>query len=229
MNNKIEAVVEAYEKYIDKNVNAYDTPETPGLYLDKHEGDPVIINKYRSFVGKITFFTTKLSPKTGSATRTLSGHMSSPDPLHWKLMDRLIGYLKVMKQKGILYVKPEFLKTAFLAHTDYGNCKGARRIVGFSFITIVGCIFDYWMAKYHSVSDSSCESEYKELEKCAEGELLLQMMLGEFNLDDLPGVTGEDNHGAIFLSKNKQESEHTKHNDLKYHFIRKLTDNRYGV
>jgi len=106
MNKKLKAIVEAYEKYIDKNVNAYDTPETPGLYLDKHEGDPVIINKYRSFVGKITFFTTKLSPKTGSATRTLSGHMSSPDPLHWKLMDRLIGYLKGINLKGLLYIEP---------------------------------------------------------------------------------------------------------------------------
>jgi len=130
-------------------------------YTDKHEGDPLDIDDFRSFVGKTMFVTNKLSPEICSVTRALFGHMPSPGPHYWKATNRLIGYLKVMKQKGILYVKPEFLKTAFLAHTDYGNCKGARRIVGFSFITIVGCIFDYWMAKYHSVSDSSCEAETK--------------------------------------------------------------------
>ena len=78
--------------------------------------------------------------------------------------------------------------------------------------------------KHHSVSDSSCEAEYKELAKCAKGVKFVHMMLEEFNLVDLPGAIGEDNQGAIFLSNNKQVSNRTKHIDLKYHYIREFTE-----
>ena len=75
------------------------------------------------------------------------------------------------------------------------------------------------MANHHSISDSSCEAEYKELAKCAKGVKFLHMLLGELNLVDLPGVIGEDNQGVIFLANNKQVSQRTKHIDLKHHFI----------
>ena len=40
----------------------------------------------------------------------------------------------------------------------------------------------------------------------------------------LPGVIYEDNDGAIFLSKNKQVGQRTKHIDIRYHFLREFTD-----
>ena len=85
------------------------------------------------------------------------------------------------------------------------------------------------MEKHHSVSDSSCEAEYKELEKCAKGVKFLHMLLGELNLVDLPGVIGEDNQGAIFLANNKQVSQRTKHIDLKHHFIREFIEKTDGI
>ena len=69
-----------------------------------------------------------------------------------------------------------------------------------------GCLNDWWMAKHHSVSDSSCEAEYKELEKCAKGVKFLHMLLGELNLVDLSGVIGEDNQGEIFLANNNKQA-----------------------
>ena len=50
--------------------------------------------------------------------------------------------------------------------------------------------------------------------------------MGEFGLVDLPGLIGEDNAGAIFLAKNKQVGERTKHIDLKHHFIREFIDDK---
>ena len=83
-----------------------------------------------------------------------------------------------MELRGVLYVEPESFKTLSLADTDYGNCKETRRSVGCSIITVGGCLNDWWMAKHHSVSDSSCEAEYKELAKCAKGVKFLYMLLG---------------------------------------------------
>ena len=55
------------------------------------------------------------------------------------------------------------------------------------------------MTKHVTMSDSSCEAEYKELAKCAKGTKFIQMLLEELRLAELPGFLFEDNSGAIFL------------------------------
>ena len=149
------------------------------------------------------FFTTKLSVKTGADTISLAGYMSNPGKQHWKAMERLVGYLKGMHVKGVVYKQPESLRVIAFADTDYGNCKETRRSVGCSIITIGGCIVDWWVANHNTVSDISCEAEYKELAKCAKGVKFIQMLLNELNLVQYP----------------EQVSKRTKHIDLKFHFI----------
>ena len=94
--------------------------------------------------------------------------MSNPNTTHWAALGRLIGYFKGMEVKGILYLEPESYRMACLADTDYGNCPETRRSVGCSLFTM-GCMLVGWhMSKHLTMSDSSCEAEYKELAKCVE-------------------------------------------------------------
>ena len=165
MDKKVVDIVNHYERYIKDNVKAFETPGKPHEYLDKHMGEPVDIDEYRSLVGKMMFFTTKLGLKTGAATRALSGHMQNPGPDHWKALGRFVGYLSQLKLKGLMYVEPETFKVIALADTDFGNCKETRRSVGCNIITIGGCIVDYSTAKHKTVSDSTTEAEYKEMVK----------------------------------------------------------------
>ena len=44
--------------------------------------DPDNINKYRSFVGHLMWYTTKVGPDVVNAARELAVHMSHPDPEH---------------------------------------------------------------------------------------------------------------------------------------------------
>ena len=229
MDKKVESTINYYEKYIQKEAKIYSTPGAPNENLLKHEGEPIDIDEYRSLVGQIMFFTTKICPKTGAAVRALSAHMSNPGVDHWKAMGRLVGYLKGMKVRGITYYAPDSFQTVSLADTDYGNCKETRRSVGCSLITVGGCLVDWWISKHQTVSDSSCEAEYKELAKCAKGVKFVHMLLDEMNLLQLPGLIGEDNQGAIFLANNKQVSQRTKHIDIKYHFIREFIEKKNGV
>ena len=53
------------------------------------------------------------------------------------------------------------------------------------------------------------------------------MFLQEVGVGEIPGIIFEDNEGAIFLTKNSQVGMHTKHIDVKYHFIRDLIHNKY--
>ena len=159
MTKKADSLVQEYEKFINNEVKTYETPGKPNEYLKKDDDImPVDIDKYRSFVGQIMFLSTKLCPKIGAAKRALSGFMSCPNEDHWKALDRVIGYIKGMKVKGILYKEPESFKVISLCDTDYGNCHETRRSVGCCLFTI-GCMLVGWhMSKHLTLSDSSCEA-----------------------------------------------------------------------
>ena len=229
MDKKIKNIIKVYEEHIGREAKIYDTPGKPNEYLGKHDGEPVEIEKYRSLVGQIMFFTTKLGLKLGNSTRALSGFMSNPNEAHWTALGRIVGYLKGRSFNGILYVEPESFRVISFADTDYGNCTETRRSVGCTIITIGGCLTDWSMAKHLTLSDSSCEAEYKELAKCAKGVKFTQMLLGELRLLEIPGILFEDNSGSIFLAQNKQVSKRTKHIDLKHHFIREFTECQDGI
>ena len=182
------------------------------------------LDTFRSLVGKIMFLTTKVCPTIGAPTRALSSHMLNPGQQHWNAMKRLIGYIKGTELKGIRYLQPDTFQTISLANTDYGNCKETRRSVVCSLVTVGGCLVDWWMAKHCTVSDSSCEAEYKELAKCAKGVKFVQNILSEMKLLKLPGLIGEDNQGTFFLTENKQVNERTKQIDIKFHFNREFME-----
>ena len=42
--------------------------------------EPNNINKYRSFIGQLIWYTTKVGPDVGNAARELTVHMSHPGP-----------------------------------------------------------------------------------------------------------------------------------------------------
>ena len=62
--------------------------------------------------------------------------MSNPGPTHWKALERLIGFLKGMKLKGVTYMEPESFQVIALADTDFANYRETRRSVGCSIITV---------------------------------------------------------------------------------------------
>ena len=115
-------------------------------------------------------------------------------------MKRLIGYINGTELKGIRYL-PDTFQTVSLADTDYGNCKETRCSVGCSLITVGGCLVDWWMAKHCTVSDSSCEAEYKELAKCAKGVKFAQNILSEMKLLSSQCLSVKTIKAQIFLLK----------------------------
>ena len=72
MNNKIEATINHYEKYIGKKVKVYRTPRIPHEISDKNYAYPTYFYQNRSLVGKIIFFSTKVGVKTVASIRSAS-------------------------------------------------------------------------------------------------------------------------------------------------------------
>ena len=83
MKKKVAAIIDKLERFLGRDVKVL-SPGKPNEYLRKsNDEDPVNVDEYRSLVGQIMFFTTKLCPKTGNASRALSGFMSNPNEIHW--------------------------------------------------------------------------------------------------------------------------------------------------
>ena len=111
--------------------------------LDKNVGEVVDINMYRSLVGKIMFFATKVGPKLCNQVRDLARHMSNPGEQHCKALGRLIGYMKGMKLKGMILRKPIDLRNISLVDADFAKDPVTRKSVGGELHTLGGCLTSF--------------------------------------------------------------------------------------
>ena len=80
------------------------------------------------------------------------------------------------------------------------------------------------------VTLSSTEAEYIALTTCTQEVIFIQSMLKELFGEAKQAVIFEDNEGAIFLAKNQQVGQRTKHIDVRHHFIRdKLNEGTVAI
>jgi hypothetical protein len=84
---------------------------------------------FRSILGKIQYFQTKIGPTVCNATREFAGHLQHPNEEHWKALGRRVGYFK-FKNPFILTIRsPEELRGILLADSNYAQCEETRRSV----------------------------------------------------------------------------------------------------
>ena len=65
-----------------------------------------------------------------------------------------------------------------------------------------------------------------ELSACAQEVKFVIMLLGEMTEVENPSVNYEDNQGAMFLANNRQVRIHTKHIDIRHHFLRGMVEEK---
>jgi hypothetical protein len=106
----IEEISEKFEKSRDKPAKVYVTPGAPGKTLRKNEGTMVDIDSYRSIVGKIMYYATKIAPEICNAVRELEGHLSNRGEEHWKALEQYVGYWAGEETKPLCLRKPRALQ-----------------------------------------------------------------------------------------------------------------------
>ena len=115
------------------------TPGALGTTISKSDSEkPDNINKYRSFVGKLMWYTTKVVLEVVNEARELVVHMSHPVPEHWKVLGQLIGYLKGKDTKGIIVINHKVLKSLMLCDSNFATDKDTRKSVS-GLVTTLAC------------------------------------------------------------------------------------------
>ena len=120
MEKDVKKLVEDYEKYTGSDLRVQKTPGAPGTTLCKSDlEDPDNINNYRSLVGKLMWYTTKVGPDMANAANELVVQIIYTGPEHFKALKHFIGYLKFKETKGIITRKPKVLKVVMLCDLKY--------------------------------------------------------------------------------------------------------------
>ena len=133
MERKVNDIVKFFE-----DVTIYDTPGFPGSVLKKNEADTIKVEAYRTLVGKLMFYTTKVGLKQSNAVRDLSRHMENPGEQHWMAMKRVVGYMKGQSLQGSRMTKQIELRMVSLADADYAKDPVERKSVGGDIHTLGG-------------------------------------------------------------------------------------------
>jgi hypothetical protein len=226
MPQMIQEIKEKFVSATNRQPKAAATPGLPGKTLTKHLGEPIKLDDYRSLVGKIMYYTTKIAPELSNAARELASHLSNPSEEHWKALERCVGYLVNQTDPGLTFRKPRELRSISLCDSDYAKDSNDRKSISGRINTIGGMITNWTSKKQSTVALSSTEAEYQALSECAQEAMFTQNLLEEITGQVLTAIIYEDNLGAIYLTKNQQVSSRTKHIDIRHHYMRDLLDEK---
>ena len=140
MVKKANNIVAELEAFLGREVKEWRTPGAPGSVLDKNDGEIVSQAEYRSFTGKLMFFGVKLGPKMLNSIHDLARHLINPGELHWVALERVVGFIKGMRLKGMILTKPKDLRLVSMVDADFAKDPITRRSVGGEIHILGGCI-----------------------------------------------------------------------------------------
>ena len=104
---------------------------------------------------------------------------------------------------------------------DFAQCKETRKSVTGYVVKLGECTIAWKSRKQAVVSLSSAEAEYIALSEVTRIVVWLRGILKEIGFEqEEPTVIYEDNNSCIFMAENEENSERSKHIDVKYHYIR---------
>jgi hypothetical protein len=130
--------------------------------------------------------------------------------------------LRYGKNLSLIYRKPSELRSTSTCDSNYAQDPNDRKSISGRINTVGGILSNWTSKKKGAVTLSSTEAEYYSLSECAQESILAQNLLKELIMIKQTAIIYDENLGVIFLTKNQQVSQRTKHIDIRQHFLREL-------
>lgn len=166
------------------------------------------------------------SPDLSHSISLMSRFISNPCKQRWKILKRILRYLKGTKDIGILFKRVNGRKWRDLegyVDGDYAfNLDNMRSQTCFVFIFFATTIS--WKSNlHHVVALSTTKVEFMAVIEVNEGIWLLGL-IAEFGVVQEFVEVRCDNYSAIHLVKHVVFHERSKHMDVRLHFVIDLVD-----
>ena len=179
-------ICEAFKEATGKEAKEFLTPGYPGKTLSKHQEEPQQLDEYRSIVGKLLYYMTKVGPDMSNACQELASHLSSPGPEHWKALERAVGYIKTREGIGMRFTRPKSDQLISFVDSNYATDPDDRKSISGRINTLGGTILNWSSKKQQTVTLSSTEAEYVALAECGQEVKFEHMLLKEILGIDKP-------------------------------------------
>ena len=167
------------------------------------------------------YLVTKLWVSGSNPACELTKYFSNPGKEHWKALERLVCYLKEHEDEIYLrYDVPHELRPGTHGDSNYATNKEDRKSVS-GLLFFLGGILINWLSRTQAfVTLSSTEAELGAQVTGIQEVVFEIQLLEELGIGIKPAIMLINNTGAIYLIKNHQVSQCTKHISVKWHFYR---------
>lgn len=217
------ALLLTQSKYIRELLSRAASPMFSSCKLNK-EGTDVMSNPqlYRSIVGALQY-ATLTRPEIAYSINKVCQFMANPLESHWKVVKRILRYLKASQHHGLLLQPADqpskFSITAF-SDADWASDPDDLRSTSGSCIFFGPNLVSWSSRKQPLVARSSTEAEYRSMANTTSEILWIESLLTELHVPFNTPHLFCDNLSAVSLSHNPILHARTKHMELDIHFLR---------
>jgi len=218
-------VQDILDRFQMKDCNPVSTPTEFGLKLNKdHEEKKVDSTLYKQIVGSLMYLTAT-RPDIMYSVSLISRYMENPTEIHLLAAKRILRYLQGIRDFGLFYKKGEKSDLFGFTDSDYARDQDDRRSTS-GYVLMLGTGAVSWSSKKQPiVSLSTTEAEFIAAIACACQAIWLRRILEELQFKQVEAtIVFCDNNSEIKLSKNPVLHGRSKHIDVKYYFLRDLSN-----
>nr|KYP51497.1 Retrovirus-related Pol polyprotein from transposon TNT 1-94 [Cajanus cajan] len=200
----------------------FQTPMIGGQQLAKTGtlfDDPTL---YRSVVGALQYAIIT-RPEIAFSVNKVSQFMCSPMEEHWKVVKRILRYLKGTLKHGLVFTPARSSSSSNLTaftDADWVADPNDRRSTSATCIYLGPNLVSWWSKKQLLVARSSTEAEYRALAQAVTEVLWIQSLLQELKVRLNTPIVLCDNQSTVVLSHNPVLHSRSKHMELDIFFVR---------
>ena len=201
----------------------------PGKRLEM--GDTIIVPdkifhlRYRGIVGSLGYLVNMTRPDLAFAYSELSKYVQCPQPHHMLAAQYVLRYLRGTYELGIRYHRNAFNPDQLWGWVDAdwaGDLETRRSHTGYVLMLNGGPI-SWKSRRQDSVALSTSEAEYMAASLCGQEVVYIRAILRDFGVQQTqPTLIYEDNLACIAMSVNPVRRKHSRHIDIRRHYIREL-------
>lgn len=178
---------------------------------------------YRELIGSLLYISTMSRPDITFAISYLSRFLDKPTKTLWTAAKRILRYIKETIDYSLVYEKNTNNEINIYTDADWGTDKVDRKSTS-GVAVYYGKNLIAWMSrKQTTVALSTAEAEYLAASVAMTEGISIKGIAIELSHDEtIPMKLNIDNQSAIHLIKSFENSQRSKHIDIKAHFIKDI-------
>ncbi|GJZ89527.1 retrovirus-related pol polyprotein from transposon TNT 1-94 [Tanacetum coccineum] len=183
------------------------------------QGTPVDQTKYRSMIGGLMYLTAS-RPDITFATFVCARYQARPTKKHLKEVKRICRYLRQSINMGLWYSKDSGFELFTYADADHARCNDDCKSTSGGIQFLVDKLVTWSSKKQDCTAMSSAKAEYISLSACCAQVIWMRTQLLDYGFHYHKIPIYYDSKSAIAISCNPVKHSRTKHNNIRYHFIK---------